>query len=110
MDIYNWRTQLRKGILEMAVLNFLGHGRYYGYDIIQALKEIKGLKIRNGNLYPILARLQIDGLVIGHTEPSQNGPKRRYYKLTKLGIKILGEMNTHWDQIRKGVQSVRKGL
>ena len=110
MDFYNWRTQLRKGLLEMAVLNFLQHGQYYGYDIVQALRQIKGLEIRVSNVYPILTRLQIDSLITSHTEPTQKGPPRKHYKITKQGIKILSEMNTHWDQITKGIQSVRKGF
>ena len=109
MDFYNWQTQLRKGLLELVVLNFLRHGRYHGYDIVQSLKLIKGLKIPRGNLYPILARLQTDGLVISHTEPSQDGPPRKYYELTKLGIKTLDEMNLHWQQIIQSIEQIKKG-
>ena len=110
MDFYNWQTQLRKGLLEVVVLNFLRHGRYHGYDIVQALKKIKGLKIREGNIYPILARLQTDRLVTSHTEPSQDGPPRKYYKLTKLGIKTLGEMNTSMYWIFQRPSAVQLGI
>ena len=72
MNLYNWRTQLRKGLLELVVLNLLEHGRYHGYEMVQKLKRIEGLKIREGNIYPILARLQIDGLVKSNTEPSED--------------------------------------
>ena len=78
MDIYNWRIQLRKGLLELVVLNLLEHDRCHGYEMVQKLKRIEGLKIREGNIYPILARLQIDGLVKSDTEPSEDGPPRKY--------------------------------
>ena len=109
MNLYNWRTQLRKGLLELVVLNLLEHGRYHGYEMVQKLKRIEGLKIREGNIYPILARLQIDGLVKSNTEPSEDGPPRKYFALTKSGREILSSMNEHWDMIVDSTQLVRKG-
>ena len=77
--------------------------------MVQTLKQIRGLKIREGNIYPILARLQTDGLVTSNSEASRDGPPRRYFELTKLGEKTLADMNTHWDKIIESIQSVRKG-
>ena len=48
MNLNNWRTQLRKGLLEVVVLNLLQHGQRPGYEMIQALKQNQGLKIREG--------------------------------------------------------------
>ena len=48
MNLDNWRTQLRKGLLEVVVLNLLQHGQRHGYEMIQALKQSQGLKIREG--------------------------------------------------------------
>ncbi len=109
MNLDNWQTQLRKGLLEMAVLNMLNHEVYHGYDMVQTLKHINGLKIREGNIYPILARLQADGLVNSYSEPSADGPDRKYFKLTKAGKKTLLNMNTHWEQIIHGLETIKKG-
>ena len=109
MNLHNWRTQLRKGLLELVILNLLQHGRCHGYDMAAKLKRIEGLKIREGNIYPILARLQIDGLVKSDTEPSEGGPPRKYFALTKAGTEILSSMNEHWDMIIGSTQLVRKG-
>lgn len=109
MNLNNWQTQLRKGLLEIVILNLLQHGQCHGYEMAQTLKQSKGLVIREGNIYPVLARLQIDGLVTSYNEVSQDGPPRKYFKLTKSGKKVLVDMNTYWDQIIEGVQSVRKG-
>jgi len=95
--------------LELVVLNLLEHGRCHGYEMVQKLKCIEGLKVREGNIYPILARLQIDGLVKSETVPSEDGPPRKYFALTKSGRKILGSMNEHWDMIVDGTHLVRKG-
>ena len=99
MDFTNWQTQLRKGLLDIAVLNLLEQGQWHGYEMVQTLKQINGLKVREGNIYPILARLQTDGLVTSSMEPSRDGPPRKSFKLSRSGHKVLAEMNAHWDQI-----------
>lgn len=109
MNLNNWQTQLRKGLLDIVILNLLRYGRCHGYEMVQSLKQIQGLKIREGNIYPILARLQIDGLVTSNSEASRDGPPRKYFELTELGQKILADMNTHWDQIIESIRHIRKG-
>ena len=109
MNLNNWQTQLRKGLLDIVILNLLQHSRCHGYEMVQTLKQSQGLKIREGNIYPILARLQTDGLVTSYSEASRDGPPRRYFKLTELGQKTLRDMNAHWDQIIESIQTVRKG-
>lgn len=107
MNLDNWQTQLRKGLLDIVILNFLQHGQSHGYEMVQTLKKIQGLRIREGNIYPILARLQTDGLVTSHSEASLDGPPRKYFKLTELGQKTLKDMNTHWGQIIDGIQCIK---
>ncbi len=92
----NWKTQLRKGFLDLCILNFLARRPYYGYDLVQELKTIEGTAMREGIVYPILARLQADGLVESETRPSDSGPPRKYYAATREGRACLKEMNSHW--------------
>lgn len=107
MDLSNWQTQLRKGILEIVVLNLLADGRLHGYEMVQRLRQVNGLNIREGNIYPILARLETDGLVISETEPSRDGPPRRTFSLTNKGRQILSSMNEHWDQMVESIQQIK---
>jgi PadR family transcriptional regulator PadR len=109
LNLENWQTQIRKGLLDIVIMNLLRHSRYHGYEMVQKLKQIEGLRIREGNIYPILARLQTDGLVTSKTEASQDGPPRKYFALTDLGQKTLDTMNSHLDQIIGSIQRVRKG-
>ncbi|MHC4757889.1 MAG: PadR family transcriptional regulator [Planctomycetota bacterium] len=109
MNLDNWQTQIRKGLLDIVILNLLQHGRCHGYEMVQTLKQINGLKIREGNIYPILARLQTDGLVSSNSEPSTDGPPRKYYELTKQGQKTLADMNSHWNLIIESMNAIRKG-
>ncbi len=109
MNLHNWQTQLRKGLLELVILNLLRDGRCHGYEMVQILKQSDGLMMREGNIYPILARLQTDGLVASHSEPSQDGPPRKYFELTELGEKTLIEMNARWDRMIESIRTIRKG-
>ncbi len=109
MNLNNWRSQLRKGLLDTVILNLLGKGRCHGYEMVQTLKQITVLRIREGNIYPILARLQTDGLATCHQESSSDGPPRKYYELTKLGQEAVAEMNRHWDELAESIRIIRKG-
>lgn len=109
MDFQNWQTQLRKGVLEMAILKLLLAGESHGYEMVQRLKQLKGLEIREGNIYAVLARLQIDRMVSAYTLASSDGPQRKYYKLTRAGEQILRRMNGHWDELVASLNRVSSG-
>jgi len=98
----NWATQLRKGMLELCVLNAINKSSLYGYDIVRRLRDIKGLVISEGTIYPILSRLKREGFVQTTIKESAEGPPRKYYELTAKGQQILREMNHYWDDIRTG--------
>ena len=101
----NWITQVRKGLLELSILNAIRAGRLYGYDIVKALRATEGLVISEGTIYPILSRFRREGLVEGTIEPSPDGPARRCYTLTPAGLGTLRQMNAYWEQIKRGIDS-----
>jgi PadR family transcriptional regulator PadR len=105
--LQNWKTQIRKGLLDLCVLNFLAAREYYGYDLVQDLKSIDGLQMREGNVYPILGRLEEEGLVTSEVRPSDSGPPRRYFRVTSAGRKAVEAMNEHWDQMGRAVGLAR---
>jgi len=107
LDTQNWQIQMRKGILDFVILNLLSHGRSHGYEIVQSLKNHKGLTIREGNVYPILQRLQIDGFVESQCEPSRDGPPRKYFSITAVGRETLEQMNRHWDELIGTIRQIR---
>jgi PadR family transcriptional regulator PadR len=108
MELERWKTQLRKGLLDLCVLNFLAAHEYYGYDLVQEMKEIDGLQMREGTIYPILARLEEDGLVRSERRPSDAGPPRKYFIITRAGERAVEEMNRHWRRIEAAVRTARR--
>jgi PadR family transcriptional regulator PadR len=104
----NWTTQLRKGLLELAILNTITAAPLYGYDIVRRLGDIDHLVITEGTVYPILSRLKNSGLVETYLEESQEGPPRKYYRLTRRGRDELERMNRHWDSLHHAISGLRK--
>jgi len=92
----NWKTQLRKGFLDLCILNHLAAREFYGYDLVQHLRGIDGMDMREGIVYPILARLQEEGIVTSEKRPSTSGPPCKYYQITAKGRGALRDMNKHW--------------
>ena len=80
-----WETQLRKGVVELAILAAIGRGETYGYRIVEQLKGLEGLELTESTVYPVLTRLARDGFLAVRTEESPSGPTRRYYRLTSEG-------------------------
>ncbi len=102
----NWSTQLRKGMLELCVLNAIKGTSLYGYDIVRKLRDIKGLVISEGTIYPILSRLKREEFVQTTLKESTEGPARKYYELTTQGEKILRHMNNYWEDIKSGTDTL----
>lgn len=82
----NLRLELRRGLLTLAVLARL-HEEHYGYTLRTALLE-QGLDIDEGTLYPLLRRLEAQGLLQSQWR-EENRRKKRFYRLTKAGKSVL---------------------
>lgn len=90
-------TQLRKGILELAVMGALHHERHYGYSLVRVLTEGGAGSLKEGTIYPILARLDRDGLVRSEWVESVQGPPRKYYALTAAGRQLFADLREEFD-------------
>lgn len=103
----SWATQLRKGIVELMVLQLVDTRQLYGYAIVRELKERGELAAGEGTVYPILRRLEADGLVA--TEWSDQGPAgpRKYYSITPQGHAFLDRAWAEWRQIADALEDVR---
>lgn len=105
-DLSNWSTQLRKGLLELSIINLLAQGELYGYDLVKRLADVEGLVVTEGTIYPLLSRLRRAGLVQARLAESSAGPVRKYYALTAEGRQARETMNAHWVELCKGVSAL----
>lgn len=98
----NWTVQVRKGLLELCILNALAGGERYGYELVRSLTQAPGLGTTEGTLYPLLSRLRVQGLVTTRLEESPEGPARKYYALTPQGETLRERMNEHFRVLTRG--------
>ena len=97
-------TQLRKGILELAVMGVLYRERHYGYSLVRVLSEAGSISLKEGTIYPILGRLDRDGLVRSEWVESPQGPPRKYYSLAPAGRQLFDELSQEFDLLVALVQ------
>jgi PadR family transcriptional regulator PadR len=108
-NVDNWATQLRKGLLELCILNMVAQEEVYGYDLVKRLTEMPGLGIAEGSIYPLLSRMRKAGLLSARLEESPTGPARKYYALTPQGRNCWETMNAHWDHLARGIHGLQPG-
>ncbi len=96
----NWKTQIRKGYLELCILQLIKHqGRVYGFDLLEQLSAVS-LEVKEGTLYPLLNRMNADGLLAATWETENlKGHPRKFYSLTKEGSRFLKEMDQEFEQM-----------
>ena len=86
--------ELRRGVVVLATLSQLRAPRY-GYELRQALAD-RGMPIEEGTLYPLLRRLEAQGLLKSEWR-IENGPPRRYYSLNADGRKLFKKLTESWQ-------------
>lgn len=96
--------QLKKGVLELCVLSMLTNKDCYGYELVNEIS--KNIMIAEGTIYPLLKRLRDEGYLTTYLEESQEGPPRKYYKLTNLGISTKNELVKEWLMLVEGVSKI----
>lgn len=113
-DVLNpkYEKQIKKGVLEILVLKLLENDEKYGYQLISELKEKSGdmFTLKEGTLYPILYRLEDEGLVISRwSEPKGKEISRKYYQITCKGGQELKELCELWNNFQKNVEKILEG-
>lgn len=104
----NWTVQVRKGVLELCILNSLAKEERYGYELVKALVAVPGLEVAEGTIYPLLSRLKLQGLLTTRLQESPEGPARKYYALTGAGREMAVIMNDYFEGI-EGALGVLRG-
>ncbi len=103
------RSQLLKGVLDMCLLALIEEEPSYGYEMVRKLQERGLTLVSDGTIYPLLSRLQKQGLVEGFFEGSSGGPQRKYYRICEPGRDRLEEWRQDWGLLASGVERVLNG-
>lgn len=99
--------QLKKGVLGLCVLALLSRGNSYAYEIASRMAD--AVDMGEGTIYPLMRRMQSDGLVTTYLEESPSGPPRKYYRITQTGRDRLAEQVEDWRTFTAAVDSLIEG-
>ena len=103
-DVFeNLRLELRRGCLTLAVLSQLRE-EHYGYTLRKALDDT-GLEIDEGTLYPLLRRLESQGLLLSEWR-EENKRKKRFYRLSEFGETILTQLIDEFKRINASIDRI----
>ncbi len=102
-------VQLRKGVLELAILALLEKQERYGGEIVDELGGRPGLEASAGTVYPLLTRLRTSGLVDTAWRESPVGPPRKYYTLTPAGHGAMADLAFSWRELTVALTDLLEG-
>ena len=94
--------QLKKGVLELCVLFQISKENMYGYEIMKAIKS-QFPDVHEAVIYAILRRINTSGYSATYVGDNSNGPQRKYYKITPLGLDYLTKNIDEWKSILSAV-------
>ena len=100
------RLELRRGALPLAVLAQLRE-EHYGYSLRKQLNE-KGLEIDEGTLYPLIRRLEKQGLLVSEWR-FDDTRKKRFYRISDLGGEVLTRLINEWRALNASIDSILEG-
>jgi PadR family transcriptional regulator PadR len=101
------QAQLKRGALELCVLALISRTDSYAYEIASRLAAEIGMG--EGTIYPLMRRLQADGLLDDYLVSSSSGPARRYYRLTKAGQARLASQRRAWELFSASIDHIVEG-
>jgi len=100
------RTRLLRGALDLCLLAVLSDGPAYGYEMTKRLRG-RGLSVvGEGSIYPLLGRLEREGLVETYRAASEGGPPRKYYRPSSEGLRALATGVAEWRAARNAIDAV----
>ncbi|MEK4357944.1 PadR family transcriptional regulator [Paenibacillus sp. FSL M7-1455] len=108
MEMSEWTSQVRRGILEYCILQLIGHKPRYGYELVTLLDQWEPLAVTEGTLYPLLRRLLKDHYIESFWKESESGPPRKYYNLTDSGHQLMHMMAAEWNKISGAVEQIQR--
>ena len=102
--VQNMLLELRRGMIVMAVLSQLKEEQY-GYSLLKLLSD-QNMEIDQGTLYPLLRRLEAQGLLQSDWRLAEEARPRRYYIMSKQGREVLAQLKREWSGMVAAMQKL----
>ena len=95
-----------RGVLDLCLLSVIEDEPTYGYEMTKRLRERGLMNVGEGSIYPLLGRLEREGLVETYRAASNGGPPRKYFRASPVGREVLREGASAWQKLRTEVDAV----
>ena len=102
-------SEMLKGVLEGVVLEIIGSGEIYGYEIVKRLSALGFEGIAEGTVYALLVRLERNRFVHIVKRPSEIGPPRKFYSLNERGRRELEAFWSRWEFLSGRLEALKTG-
>ena len=109
MNVDEWKSQMKRGMLEFCILLMIKKKPYYGYEIISKLDEVPILAAKESTIYPLFRRLLKEELLSSYWQETTEGlPPRKYYTMTEKGEEYLSVMRQEWGNLLAAIAEIEK--
>ena len=105
-----WPPEWLRAVLPLCVLALVAHEETYGYAVAQRLQAAGLGAVKGGTLYPVLNRLEQDGLVSSAWREGAGGPGRKFYAVTEQGRAVLEQRTRAWHTFAERAQGLLPSL
>ena len=102
-------SQLLKGVLSLVLLRLLAERESYGYELVGSVRALGLTDVAEGSIYPALARLERDGLLLSRRASQPGGPPRKYYRPSAKGRQELAARTRAWVGLVAAVDPLLRG-
>lgn len=99
-------AQLKKGVLELIVLELVRQKDMYGYELVEEVSKV--VDVNEGTIYPLLKRMTNEHYFETYLRESTEGPPRKYYHLTAAGVLYRDSLEQEWNQLTEKVGAFLK--
>lgn len=110
MNIEDWKSQVKRGTLELCILTLLKDKDYYGYELTKVLGQWDIVSSNENTMYPLLRRLTKENFLESYWQENKENsdmPRRKYYRITSLGQAYLVEMSSSWNELVKAISGIQ---
>ncbi len=100
-------TQFKKGVLELVVMIVVSKHDIYGYELVKQVCEV--VQVNEGTIYPLLKRMTNEKYFETYLRESTEGPPRKYYRITPLGLQAMKQLKEDWLLFSKQINHFIEG-
>ena len=100
-------AQFKKGVLDLVVMVVVSQHDIYGYELVKRVCEV--VEVKEGTIYPLLKRMTNEKYFETYLVESTEGPPRKYYRITALGLTTMNQLKTEWLAFSKHLNLFLEG-